>query len=69
MNWQEDTSVWHQTGSYGRTRRFLIPMNNRNNIVIPRPIANDTATGQHVEESTPFWTPIRWTLTFEEDKC
>jgi hypothetical protein len=34
MNWQDDTSVWHQTGSYGRTRRFLIPMNPKNNIVI-----------------------------------
>jgi hypothetical protein len=47
MNWQDDTSVWHQIGSYGRTRQFLIPVNTKNNIMIRRPIANDTAKRQY----------------------
>jgi len=38
-------------------------MNTQNNIMIPRPIANDTATGRHVEEATASCTPIRGTLT------
>jgi hypothetical protein len=43
MIWEDDTSVWNQTGSYGRTRLSLISMNTKNNIVIPGPIPNDTA--------------------------
>jgi len=75
----EDTSAWHQTASYERTRQFVMPGNTKNNIVILRPIANDTSAAMlrfFFSRAQPNSMSKIHGITysgsefrFEEDKC